>query len=67
MKYTDMMTAAPDALAAHYASCRTLAYNNARIAQHGARSARRMARPMGYLMRQIDMCETAARKRGIGL
>jgi len=67
MKYTEMMNADPTALSDHYRGCRNLAYNNARIAQHGAHSARKASRNMGYLMRQISMCETAADKRGIRL
>ena len=70
MKFADMMTAAPESLSEHYRACRDLAFNNARIAQHtspNGRGRRRCASNMGYLMRQVEMCETAADKRGIRL
>lgn len=67
MKYAEMMIADPDALREHYASCRELAHNNGRIAQQGPRAAKKAARSMGYLMRQIDMVENVARKRGLSL
>jgi hypothetical protein len=67
MKYTEMMSASPESLRTHYAGVRELAFNGARIAQQGRRSADRMLRSMGYLMRQIDMVESVARRRGIAL
>jgi hypothetical protein len=70
MKFTDMLTASPEALSDHYRAVRNLAHNNARIAQHtcpNSRSRRRCANSMGYLMRQVEMCERAANRRGIGL
>lgn len=67
MKYTEMLTAESTDLRNHYRSVRTLAYNNAKIAQQGRRTARRCAHNMGYLMRQVEMCERAANSRGISL
>jgi len=70
VRYVDILEAAPDALRAHYRSVRELAYNNGRMAQHcrpNGRTMRRLASQMGFLMRQIDMCETAARRRGLSL
>jgi hypothetical protein len=67
MTYADMMAVGPDSLREHYAGVRALAYNNASIATYGVRTANKCARSMGYLMRQVSMCETAARKRGFSL
>lgn len=70
MKFTDMLTADPELLRRHYWSCRELAYNNAQMAQHtrdGSPTRRKLARSMGYLMRQIEMCEAAARRRRLSL
>lgn len=70
MKYADMLTADIDSLRAHYASVRELAYNNSKMAQGsrpGGSTVRKLAHQMGYLMRQIEMCENAARKRCIFL
>lgn len=70
MKWTDMLTASPEALRAHYASVRDLAHNNARMAQgcnpFGG-TIRKLARQQGYLQTQISMCENAARKRRLSL
>lgn len=67
MKWVEMLSCPVETLRTHYASVRELAYNNARIAQHGRRSAKKMANSMGYLMTQVSMCENAARKRKITL
>lgn len=70
MKFTEMLTADPDALRTHYRGVRELAYNNAAMAQGGrpgGRTIRKLANQMGYLMRQVEMCETAARRRGLAL
>lgn len=69
MKWLDMLTATPEALAAHYVGVRNLAHNNAKIAQgcRNRRTVAKLARSMGYLMTQISMCENAARRRGISL
>lgn len=64
MKYADMLAANIETLREHYGSCRALAFNNARIAQAANNSRGKLARQMGYLMRQVSMCENAARKRG---
>lgn len=67
MKWTEMLEAPVESLREHYAGCRNLAYNGMKMAQHGRHTQRKLARNMGYLMRQIDMMENAARKRGISL
>lgn len=69
MTFRDMMICTAANLRAHYADCRALAYSNAQIAQHLARATARgkAAHSMGYLMRQIEMCERAASRRGISL
>lgn len=67
MKFAEMLTADPAALAEHYRSCRELAFNNARLAQSAPRARGRLARRMGYLMRQVEMAERAADRRGIRL
>ncbi len=70
MKFSDMLIADPEALRRHYWSCRELAYNNAQMAQHtrdGSHTRRKLTRSMGYLMRQIEMCERAADRRGFSL
>lgn len=67
MKFVEMLTCPEQCLRDHYASCRELAYNAMRIAQHGRRSARKMVGQVGYLMRQIEMAESAARRRRMSL
>lgn len=70
MKFAEMMTAEPAALSEHYRAVRALAFNNANMAAGTAprgRTRGKLARQMGYLMRQVSMCETAADKRGIRL
>jgi len=70
MKYIEMMKAAPEHLKEHYRGVRDLAYNNGRMAQStraNSRARQRLATQMGYLMRQIEMCENAARQRGLSL
>jgi hypothetical protein len=70
MKWVEMLDASPDSLSEHYRSCRDLAYNNGRMAQHtipNGRGRRKLARQMGFLMTQISMCENAARRRGLSL
>lgn len=69
MKWTDMLTATPEALRAHYRAVRELAYNNGKMAQGCSRGATlsKLARQQGYLQTQISMCENVARKRKIAL
>lgn len=68
MNFNDMLSAPLETLQEHYASCRELAYNAARIAQScSPRSRKRLANQTGYLMRQIEMCEAAARRRRLPL
>ena len=56
-----------DALRTEYASLRALAYNNAACAASGAVNVRRAAHQMARLMRNIEIIEAIARKRGISL
>lgn len=70
MKFADMLTCPINTLRDHYVAMRNLSVNNSRIAQStrpGSRTRGRAARQMGYLMRQVEMCERAADKRGIRL
>lgn len=68
MKWLEMLSCSLEALRAHYAGVRDLAFNNARIAQGAGRATtRKLARSMGYLMTQVSMCENAARRRGVSL
>lgn len=70
MKYADMLTTDVNHLRAHYTNIRELAFNNSKMAQGcrpGSSTVRKLAHQMGYLMRQIEMCENAARKRCISL
>ncbi|NIT79548.1 MAG: hypothetical protein GWN58_32850 [Anaerolineae bacterium] len=70
MKWTEMLSCSMDSLREHYWSCRSLAYNNASMAQHCApksRTNRKLANQMGFLMRQVSMCENAAKRRGESL
>ena len=64
-----MLTVTPEELRTHYASVRALAYNNAQMAQscRPGRTLDKLARQMGYLDRQVSMCENAARRRGLSL
>lgn len=57
-----------EALREEYRGYRTLAYNNANMAA-GCRTATRtkLASQMGRLMRNIEIIEAIARKRGIRL
>lgn len=54
-----------EALRTEYAGWRNLAYNNANIAACGSRS--RAAGQMGRIMRNVEIIEAIARKRGICL
>lgn len=70
MKFVDMMSASPETLREHYKSCRELAHNNTRMAQHTSPNSwtrKKLARQMGYLMTQIGMMETVAKKRQFSL
>jgi hypothetical protein len=55
------------ALRAEYKGYRELAYNNAAMAASGAVNIRRCASQMGRLMRNIEIIEAIAKKRGISL
>ena len=56
------------ALRDHYWSCRELAYNNMQMVGHcGRRSVDKLGRQMGWLMKQINICEAVARQRKISL
>jgi hypothetical protein len=70
MKWVEMLSCKAETLREHYRSCRELAYNNGRMAQHTkpfGRGRRKLANQMGFLMTQVSMCENAARKRGLAL
>lgn len=56
-----------DALRAEYRGWRELAYSNAAIAASGAANGQKSARSMGQIMRNVEMIEAIARKRGIQL
>ncbi|TXH50335.1 MAG: hypothetical protein E6Q97_20700 [Desulfurellales bacterium] len=56
------------ALHDHYWSCRELAYNNMQMVGYcGRRGVDKLGRQMGWLMKQIDICEAVARQRKISL
>ena len=56
------------ALRDHYWSCRKLAYNNSQMVGYcSRRGVDKLARQMGWLMKQIDICEAVARQRRISL
>jgi hypothetical protein len=67
MKWVDMLEASPEALSEHYRAVRNLAYNNSCTAQHRDRTGQLMRQVSRYLMRQVSMCEAAAKRRGIRL
>lgn len=56
-----------DSLRAEYRGLRELAYNNAQMAASGAVNRNRAASQMGRLMRNIEIIEALARRRGISL
>jgi hypothetical protein len=56
-----------DALREEYAGWRNLAYNNGRMAQQGPGTARKCAASMGRIMRNVELIENIARRRGISL
>jgi len=70
MKWTEMLSCSESALREHYRAMRELAFNNGRMAQHcrpKSRTNRKLASQMGFLMRQVSMCENAADRRGVRL
>ena len=70
MKYVEMMQATPDELNRYFTVTRGLSYNNARMAQHTSPNSyanRKLANQQGFLLRQIDMLISVARKRGFRL
>lgn len=56
-----------DALRTEYRGWRELAYNNANMAAGGRAWRNKCATQMGRLMRNIEIIEAIARKRGISL
>lgn len=57
-----------EALRDHYWSCRALAYNNAAmVGDCGKHGQAKLARQMGSLMKQIDICEAVAKQRKMSL
>lgn len=56
-----------DSLRREYKGYRELAYNNANMAASGAVNKNKAASQMGRLMRNIEIIEAIARKRGISL
>lgn len=56
-----------EALRTEYHGYRELAYNNANAASSGGVNKRKAANQMGRLMRNIQIIEAIAKKRGIRL
>jgi len=56
-----------DSLRREYVGWRELAYNNAACAASGAVNLRKSAAQMGRIMRNVQIIEAIARKRGISL
>jgi hypothetical protein len=56
-----------EALRTEYRGWRELAYNNANIAASGAVNRKKCAASMGRIMRNVEIIEAIARKRGIPL
>ena len=69
MKFAEMMQASIESLGEHYRGIRKLALNNSKLAQNGyfTRTNHKLLNQMEYLMRQINMVETACKKRNIPL
>lgn len=61
------MTASPDALRAAYSAHRNTVHTGGRMAQQGPRTARRVAKGVGYSLRQVELIERVADKRRIPL
>ncbi len=56
-----------EALRTEYRGWRELAYNNAAMASGGLAWRNKCARSMGKIMRNVEIIEAIARKRGIRL
>lgn len=56
-----------EALRTEYRGWRELAYNNANMAASGAVNRKKCAMGMGRIMKNVEIIEVIARKRGISL